>query len=445
MNRITSIAVLLLAVVFATSAFAEPNNTGQSGAPGLQNCASSCHGTGTGTVSLTGFPAEYTPNTTYLIALNHAGGSSIKNFNASCRVGMGTTNAGTITSGYRTITYNVTDETNGIHLSQDDRDSCNFSWTSPGVGTGEVRLYVASHQGGQDSGPNTDIVLVASEGAATPPQCTDPNPPDLATDVQVNVVLSWTGSADVWWYNVFFGTINPPPYIDFQPETEFTPLNVQPNTTYYWKINPANGNGDTEGEIWQFTTIADLVPPVNPNPSDHELVVPIFATLSWDTVTGANAYLVYFGPDTPPDYVATVTEPSFDPAGEMAYETTYYWRVRAASATDTANSVLWDFTTVPSTAADDSPALPTVTTLGAPYPNPFNAETTIPFELSAAQHITLTIYDMTGREVAQLADGEYPAGKYNVKWNSQTTASGVYLVRMTAGNEVYVAKLLALK
>jgi len=100
----------------------------------------------------------------YTVLLTHSGGSAIKQFNGSCRVGNGSDNAGTISAGTNTSTYNTTGETNGIHLSSNDKDNAEFVWTAPPAGTGTVRLYVAGHQGSA-SGPNTKVVLVAQEAA----------------------------------------------------------------------------------------------------------------------------------------------------------------------------------------------------------------------------------------------------------------------------------------
>ncbi|RQW00280.1 T9SS C-terminal target domain-containing protein [bacterium] len=446
MNRSILIAFLLTVILFTTSTFAGPNYTGYSGAPGRQNCASSCHGGTNGTVQVFGFPESYTPNTQYLISLRILGGSTINNFNASCRLGTGSTNAGIIAAGNRTATYNVTGETNGVHLSQTNRDTCNFLWTAPAAGTGEVRLYVAAHQGTNMSGANTDITLVAAESSLdTPPQCTDPVPADGAIDVALDATISWTGNDESWWYNVYFGTANPPPYITFIAETEYDPGDLLENTTYYWKINPGNGEGETEGELWSFTTIgAELPQCTNPHPADFEEGVFNHVILSWAGSEGADIYHVYFGPVNPPPFHVSSIDSGYIPV-DLEYSTTYYWKVNPANSQTETEGVIWRFTTMAYVPAYELPGLPASTTLGKPYPNPFNAETTIPFTLSTSQHVTLSIYDITGREITKLSDGVLAAGQYNFKWNSNTTASGVYLIRLIAGNEIHTTKILALK
>lgn len=136
---------------------------GYSGAPGLSgSCASTCHGSSGGTIQITGFPTDYVPGNSYIITISHAGGNSIRNFNGSCRIGTGSQNAGIITAGTNTSVYNVSSETNGIHLSSSSQSSGTFNWTAPAVGTGDVKLYVAGLQGSKN-GPNTNLVLTSTE------------------------------------------------------------------------------------------------------------------------------------------------------------------------------------------------------------------------------------------------------------------------------------------
>jgi len=77
--------------------------------------------------------------------------------------------------------------------------------------------------------------------------------------------------------------------------------------------------------------------------------------------------------------------------------------------------------------------------LGA-YPNPFNPRTTIAFELPEERHVRIAVFDIAGRMVGVLADGAYGGGRSTVVWNGtneggEALASGVYFVRMDAGDE----------
>lgn len=87
--------------------------------------------------------------------------------------------------------------------------------------------------------------------------------------------------------------------------------------------------------------------------------------------------------------------------------------------------------------ATEEGGVPAGYALHANYPNPFNPETTIAFELGAAGLATLRVYDLLGREVATLVDGVLPAGRHTVVFDARQAGrlpSGTYLYRLTAGS-----------
>ena len=81
------------------------------------------------------------------------------------------------------------------------------------------------------------------------------------------------------------------------------------------------------------------------------------------------------------------------------------------------------------------------------YPNPFNSVTKIAYDLPQDGFVKLAIYDMRGKEVSTLMKGEQAAGSYNLEWdgrnrNGEVMPSGVYLLRMTAGNYSKMNKMI---
>jgi hypothetical protein len=78
-------------------------------------------------------------------------------------------------------------------------------------------------------------------------------------------------------------------------------------------------------------------------------------------------------------------------------------------------------------------------------PNPFNSSTVISFELPDASEVDITAYDISGREIKSIVNGQWSTGKHQVEWNAEVLPSGIYFVRLTAGSIETVNKVLLLK
>ena len=80
------------------------------------------------------------------------------------------------------------------------------------------------------------------------------------------------------------------------------------------------------------------------------------------------------------------------------------------------------------------------------YPNPFNPTTTIKFALPEDVKMSIVAYDIQGREVATLINGNYASGYHQIQWNANNTfSSGLYFVRMIAGDYVHTQKVMLIK
>ncbi len=89
--------------------------------------------------------------------------------------------------------------------------------------------------------------------------------------------------------------------------------------------------------------------------------------------------------------------------------------------------------------------LPTQATLNANYPNPFNPVTTIEYSIESVDHVTLRVFDLTGREIATLVDGIQQPSNYRINFEANDLASGVYLYRLDAGKTSITRKMILLK
>jgi len=87
------------------------------------------------------------------------------------------------------------------------------------------------------------------------------------------------------------------------------------------------------------------------------------------------------------------------------------------------------------------------------YPNPFNSTTTIQYEIppngenlyKVTSYVSITAYDILGREVATLVEGEEPPGDHSAIFDGRDLSSGIYFIRMQVGGYQYTIKLLLIK
>jgi hypothetical protein len=93
----------------------------------------------------------------------------------------------------------------------------------------------------------------------------------------------------------------------------------------------------------------------------------------------------------------------------------------------------------------NSESRPTDFSLSQNYPNPFNPSTVISFQLPVNSHVTLNVFDVNGREVATLVDGNLAAGNHAVPFAPRETTTGLYFYKITAGKFSQTRKAVLMK
>ena len=88
--------------------------------------------------------------------------------------------------------------------------------------------------------------------------------------------------------------------------------------------------------------------------------------------------------------------------------------------------------------------LPTVISLAAAYPNPFNPTTQISFSLPKTEHVQLTVFNLLGRKVMTLADKRYPAGYQSIVFDGADLPSGIYFYSLTTASGFRQTKKMVL-
>jgi len=89
--------------------------------------------------------------------------------------------------------------------------------------------------------------------------------------------------------------------------------------------------------------------------------------------------------------------------------------------------------------------LPSEFALLSNYPNPFNAQTVIQYQLPASSSVKLEVYNLFGQKVATLVDGQQEAGYESVSWDASEVSSGLYFYKLTAGDFTEVKRMTLLR
>jgi hypothetical protein len=97
------------------------------------------------------------------------------------------------------------------------------------------------------------------------------------------------------------------------------------------------------------------------------------------------------------------------------------------------------------TGIGNNPNQPLRFELAQNYPNPFNPSTVIRYQLPNSANVTLKVFDVTGKEVAEVVNGYQTAGEHSVEFNAANLPSGIYFYRLSAGNYTATRKMMLVR
>lgn len=107
--------------------------------------------------------------------------------------------------------------------------------------------------------------------------------------------------------------------------------------------------------------------------------------------------------------------------------------------------VTFEATEGPATGIESEHDLASAFKLSQNYPNPFNPTTQINYSLNESGPVSLRVYNILGKEVANLVNENQPAGNYEVEFNAENLPSGVYIYRIKFGNRLESKKMMLIK
>lgn len=281
---------------------------------------------------------------------------------------------------------------------------------------------------------------------------TNANPPARDYTLRVylssnnNISTSDTQIATWIWGNRDFGAMA---NVNFVVPAPTIPIDTPPGTYYVGVIADSGlpgttSNDDTDTWDAQRITVTVGLPASasGPVPSNNSTSQQITANLDWGTAARATAYRVYFGTDATPDageYQGQFSSSSLN-LPNLAYNTTYYWRVDTVNSAGTITGPTWNFTTRPVPLPDMDAELANAPS-GTFYPGEFVSVTHrtrnvgeasssglgVNFRLSTNNIISVGDFDMGNRNFSGLGVGSFlqtsssvqiplnaPAGNYYV-------------------------------
>jgi cyclophilin family peptidyl-prolyl cis-trans isomerase len=221
------------------------------------------------------------------------------------------------------------------------------------------------------------------------------------------------------------------------------------NLDYYWKVSAHNGGNESEfSEVRHF--ISSIEAPILVSPEANDDSISLVQEFRWLPVEGATKYRLQIsdGPLFTDRYIVydidTITN-TFYTSPPLEPNESYYWQVY--SMTDQYLGPKSEFRrfVTPALTSLSNIELPDKFSLEQNFPNPFNPNTTIKYSIAKQSDVVITLYDIAGGEVATLINKVQSQGNYEINFNGQHLASGIYYYKLRANNFVETKKMILLK
>ena len=240
--------------------------------------------------------------------------------------------------------------------------------------------------------------------------------------------------------------------------TTYTDGTVAAETRYTYRIKAINGAGMSERSRWFHIDTPAAPVPDKPTGLDatasHNSV-----TLTWDdpgddSITGYVILRRVRVNNTGGEFDVLVADTGTDATtytdNTVAASTTYTYRIKAINGAGTSERSRWFHIDTPAAPAAKPAVADGPPGLAPNAPNPFNANTLIPYRLDVDGPVRLEIYNLLGQPVRTLVDQYQDAGFYKVRWDARDrrgalVSAGMYLVRLHYPGGVQTQRLLYLK
>ncbi len=297
------------------------------------------------------------------------------------------------------------------------------------------------------------------------------------------VLLVLLASGHAFWTDIFANYYIPPNtfipvaariYLNGVYTGYTAPHRFEPNSVYYgtytveleqygpWGPTSAYVSPAAENGVVIFSSSYGPTVPIELSSFTAAISADNYVNLTWIThsETGVRGYYILRNNTDELTLATTISEliPATNTSQTVSYVYTdeelqeegtyYYWLLN--SDLDGHDYYYGPSSIQYSLPGSDIPEPPQVTSLGPVYPNPFNPNTAIPFNLKENSAVSLKIYNNRGQEVRSFDLGDLKAGYHQIGWDGrdsggQPLASGIYHIRMQAGKESYQVKAVLMK
>jgi len=150
------------------------------------------------------------------------------------------------------------DETS-VQISIDSGSSYDYttpddvgSFTISPLSEGRYQVFVRHGAGSEEV--HMGEVYIGNSIEVPPAMASEPYPADGEVDVRTEVTMGWKEGEHAHSHIIYLGKSNPPDSVNTQASSTYKADELEPNTTYYWRVDEVNAFGRADGPVWSFTT-----------------------------------------------------------------------------------------------------------------------------------------------------------------------------------------------
>jgi len=229
------------------------------------------------------------------------------------------------------------------------------------------------------------------------------------------------------------------------------------NTQYFWRVNATNAGGTVPwSPVWSIGTgyVNPPAPPELLSLPNNALGQSLNPTLTWSPLSSISGYRIQIASDLNFTNIVVdegnLTTPEYTiPAGKMNNNTMYFWKVSAFNLGGTGQwSLIRTFSTMLTGLQRVNNDIPKELKLHENYPEPFGSTTAIRFDIPQKMNnkmVSVSVYDITGKEIAKLLSEKVKAGSWIVYFDGSNYTRGYYLYQIHTESLVETKKMMLVK